>query len=157
MADFTYTFDKPINATKLDREIRCLNIPTYKGFHTVGIKLKVVFSAEITQLDINALTTLVDSHNTADTMSYISGKIMKAREFGAGLIVEFGTRNIMAGLSTAQIASMMVKLNPIIAALNTGSLNVAVAVIDSLTADAILTTELIAEYRTKIVNFIATL
>jgi hypothetical protein len=155
--DFILTYDKTINAPKLDKEIRALNISGYKGLYSVGTKVKVVFTAEIPQTDTNSVELAVTNHSVSDPAAYVSGKIIKAREFGTGVIVEFGTRNVMAGLTTAQISDMMALLNPVIASLVTGSLNVAVAEIDKITPNAILTAELKAEYRAKIIAFLMTL
>jgi hypothetical protein len=154
----TYAFIKDINPTKLQKEIKASAIGSkFLGISTVGNKATFHFNAELITNEYSTLTDILDDHSTTDASAHVSGKILKAREFGTNLIVEFGTRNILAGLTTEQISSMMALLNPVISALVTGSLNVAVAEIDKVTPDAILTAELIAEYRAKIVAFLATL
>jgi hypothetical protein len=156
--DYTYTYDKPVNPSKLDRELKSSSLASsYKGLYTVGTAVNVVFSVDLPQLSINDLDALVNGHNVVDQEAFVAGKIHKAKEFGANLVVEFGTRNILAALTTAEITEMMITLEPVISALGTGSLNVAVSEMDKITPTALIPIELITEYKTKILAFLASI
>lgn len=153
-----YSYVKNVNAPKLLKEIKALNLPNFSGIYTRGQDVRTIFELSLSPENKNILDLAVDAHtNDPDPEAYVSAKIVKAREFGNTLIVEFGARNIILGLSTGQIRQVMNKLSDLTTALSTGSLNVAVDEIDSLQPDTILTTELIAEYRAKITSFLATL
>jgi len=153
-----YSYVKNTNAPKLLKEIRALNLPGFKGIYTMGQDVRAIFDFSLSPENKGILDVTVDVHtNGPDSEAYVSAKISKAKEFGENTITEFGARNIILGLSTGQIRQVMNKLSDVTIALSTGSLNVAIDAIDSVQPDAVLTTELIAQYRAKIVSFLATL
>ena len=153
-----YSYTKNANAPKLIKEVKALNLPGFVGVYTIGQDVRVIFEPALSAGNKNTLDLTVDSHtNDPDPETYVISKIAKAKEFGDDLIKEFGARNVLQGLTTEQISLVMMKLSGLVTALNTGSLNVAVAAIDAIEPDALLTTELIASYRAKIVSFLSTL
>ena len=153
-----YSYLKNTNAPKLLKELRALNLPGFNGIYTVGQDVKVVFASALSTENKATLDITVDSHtNDPDPEAYVTEKIAKAKEFGDSIIMEFAARNVIQGLTTEQIGLVMNKLAGLITALNTGSLNVAIGAIDAVEPDQLITVELIAQYRAKIVSFLATI
>ena len=152
-----YSYSINCNTPKLIKEIKTLDIVGFVGVYTVGQDVKVVFENGLGTEDKSNLDNLVVNHSNLDQEAYVASKIVRAKEFGQKIIVEFGTRNVLAGLTTPQIAQVMSKLSDLVTALSTGSLNVAVAAIDAIEPDELLSVELISQYRVKIVEFLDTL
>lgn len=84
-------------------------------------------------------------------------KVELSIKFGQSLIKEFGGRNVDANVPTVVVKSIMTKLEPVLDALTSGSLNLAIHEIDLITPDEYLSAETIAYFRQKIVDFLATL
>jgi len=152
-----YEYSKDINSDKLNREVKAILGNIITGVRTNGIQVFIDVSRELDLVEWDVLSGLVTAHSPFDVNAHVSNKIIKAMDFGKSLMVEFGTRNVIAGLTTPQIQALIHKVMPLISALNTGSLNVAIEEIDTIEPDEILTAETIAVYRAKIVAFLATL
>lgn len=150
-------YTKIINPRKLDRKLKEKAISNYKGLYTIGGDTYLVYKDETTAGEIAIFDDEVNSHNPSDLENELANTIRAAKKFGDDLIVEFGTRNMLEGLTTAQIGQIVQDLGPVISALSTGSLNVAYAAMDSLQPTELLTQELIDLYKGKVAAFLLSL
>lgn len=82
-----------------------------------------------------AFTTPDAAAIAAAQLAYVKAKISAARVFGIGLVTTYGASNVLAGLNLAQVQYVMEKTSKIVAALNTGSLYVAIAEINAIEPD----------------------
>jgi hypothetical protein len=104
------------------------------------------------------------SNNEAAYEAFISGqvdlvaiqvtKIKQAMTFGHNLIAEFGAGNVIAQLTPIQVAGVAQKLLNVQLLLLSGSLYTAIAALQGLVPDAILTTAVIKNYTNQIQTYL---
>jgi hypothetical protein len=81
-------------------------------------------------------------------------KIKQAMTFGHNLIAEFGAGNVIAQLTPIQVAGVAQKLLNVQLLLLSGSLYTAIAALQGLVPDAILTTAVIKNYTNQIQTYL---
>lgn len=84
----------------------------------------------------------------------VNSRIRAAMEFGKQLMVEYGTKNVLAGYTTAQILAIADKLSKLQSLLLSGSVYAALEEINALVPDANVTQESIDEFKAKVKNFL---
>lgn len=75
-----------------------------------------------------------------DPLHMVKMRILAAMEFGRGIIAEYGAANTLSGFSVDQIRYIMTATEKVQAALNTGSLYVAMDELDKVPVDEIMIT-----------------
>lgn len=76
-----------------------------------------------------------------DPVAYVATKISAARIFGIEIVTYYGASNVLKGLSVEQVQEVMATTSKIVAALNTGSLYVAIAEINAVVPDGVIIKE----------------
>lgn len=84
----------------------------------------------------------------------VKGKITSAMEFGKYLMLEVGTDNILLGLNTEQIISMIIDYGHIKAMLDSGSLYTALTAIEAVQPTEIMTQQRIDKYAGMLKSFL---
>jgi hypothetical protein len=89
-----------------------------------------------------------------DPVKRVAASITAAMGFGRRLIAEFGASNVIAGLTPAQISSVAARAVNVQLLLMSGSLYTAIAAMNAIQTDAILTPALLKKYRNKIEDYL---
>lgn len=145
---------------------------------TCEICSKVIAQADKTsfsQDDINAYQLCsCDTDGVSDIQITVDGTVVYAtpiivptetelveiqlqadQEFGQSVITQFATENAIAGYTTVQLAGTLEACGGVMAALNSGALNVAILAINALTPDGVvITTTRIKQYINLIQSYL---
>lgn len=148
-----YPYTKTINPDKLTVEILAAALPLV-SISALGTSVNILMSRSLEWNEEAALADLVTNHTTTDMATYIKGVILRAASFGQGVMAEYGASNVLAGLTLAQIQSIMAKTSKVQAALQSGSLYVALAEIALIERDEVMTEERITVFRNKIQDYL---
>lgn len=154
---YSYEYNnKALNLTKLVGELA-----------TAGFIISSIDSISPTQYSINfetilsdgqkqSLDSLIAAHTVApDTLTYLTQRILDCRTFGIHLVAKYGATNIMAGYNVAIIQDIMTRTARVQAALNSGSLYVAITELNAVTLDSsIVTTAKIKSVRNEIEDYL---
>ena len=93
-----YIFSKSnVNLPKLQKEI----LITVDGLSHSGSELIVHTSAELTQEQIDSITTIIANHNPIDMDAIVQAKIDNAVLFGKEIMDAFKRENILMGITQA--------------------------------------------------------
>jgi hypothetical protein len=161
-----------INKTSIHGEKLTSELNSYLNFidsivftnEKVIIKLK----GNYTTVEINAITSIVNSHDSNKTTKEVfNEKIQKSQEYGIEFVRDFGSDNMellySGQITYAQIMQMMTELEPMIARLYAGSLELAKVWIQTYQASTpeidrpYLNDARITNYINKLNSFLATL
>jgi hypothetical protein len=158
MATLTdYPFTKQVNITKLVTEIQTAALSTAMdhidcsdngdGTWTTNIWFVDVLSSD----DQTTLSNVVTAHiNSPPTPDAIRAKIVAARMFGQSVIDEVAMDNILAGITSAQVATMIANYGAVMAMLQSGSLYTALLAMEAATPDTVMTQSRINKYIAQI-------
>ncbi len=154
-----YSYTKVVNTDKLDSELKVTNLP-YAYLEVNGTdQLRVWMNQDLSVEQESALTMLIQGHDSSegpvDPVKTIANKIFAAMNFGRGVIAEYGARNILAGFTVEQIQEILNRTIHVAAALNTGSLYVAIDELNKVqTDDLLITPATVKYYRNKIEDYL---
>jgi hypothetical protein len=85
----------------------------------------------------------------------VEQQLFAAQNFGDSLIVQFATENALAGFTTDQLNSTLTQLTPVMTALNSGALSIAIQRVNALVPDGVvITTARIKQYRNYIESYL---
>ena len=100
-------------------------------------------------------TTPTPDQVAAAQLAYVKSRISAARTYGIGIVTTYGAVNVLAGLNTEQVQRVMSITSKVVAALNTGSLYVALAELAMITPDeTIIKTSQITQVRNQIQDYL---
>lgn len=153
---FHYTYNKQYNLDKLVKEIESAAIPMISMDLISDSEFVVNTANQLTNSQILALNGVVAAHTlTTNIQDVVAAKIMAARDFGTRLIAQYGAQNVLSGYSIEIIQDIMTKTAKVQAALNTGSLYVAIQELNSVeTDDTIITAAKIKVFRNQIEDYL---
>jgi hypothetical protein len=152
-----HTYIKPINSEKLVKELsqssfkdKLVHVDSSFQLGNVTVNLSsALTTAEKTELD-----SLIASHTTDDFQKYVEKAIMNAQVFGNEIMVEYGAKNVIAGKSVTDVGLISERLAIVQQLLSSGSLHVALAELDNVTVDALISQAEIDEVKTKIQEYL---
>lgn len=149
-----YNFNKQVNSDKLTKEILVEELPLL-FINTLGDTVSVVMEEELTNEEIDVLSDIIINHTTTDLEVIIKNKILAAMDFGRNLMAQYGAQNVLAGYNVTQIQTIMEATEKVQAALNTGSLYVALNEIENIEPDGVLITQATLDnFRHKIQDYL---
>lgn len=91
----------------------------------------------------------------ASLQTYIVGVILSASDFGSNLMAQFGSENVLMGLTQDQMDQCLTTLEPVIIALVSGSLKIAISRMNKVPLDGVvLTAARIQKYRNMIEDYL---
>lgn len=85
---------------------------------------------------------------------HVKQRIRDARNYGQDFIDEFGARNVVEGKTPQEMAAMAKKLAPIQSLMQSGSLKLALAAINALEADTLITVDMKKHWKEKLEAFL---
>lgn len=119
------------------------------------VDFQTLQSAQTYATEIGSFVTEVPSpSSTQATEAMIRSRIRAAKQFGEQLIEEYGIRNVMSGKNTEQIRHIINKLAPMQLMLMSGSLYTALAQLDLVVPDTIVTQDDINYFRKRIKEYL---
>lgn len=133
---YSYQFTKSYNLEKLNLEIEAAHIPMISMDLISSSVFVVNCAAQLTNDQLAALNRVVAAHIASTSMvDFVASRIIAARAFGIKLIAQYGAQNVLAGYSIEIIQDVMIRTAKVQAALNSGSLYVAITEINSIVPD----------------------
>lgn len=139
---FSYPFYKAYNLEKLNLEIAAANIPMISMDLMSDTHFVVNTAQQLTNSQQAALNQVVAAHIVVtDLVTQVANKILAARSFGTRLIAQYGAQNVLSGYPIEVIQEIMIKTAKVQAALNTGSLYVAIQELNAIEVDGVIVTE----------------
>lgn len=153
---FSYSFNKKYSLEKLNGEIAAAGIPMISMDLLSDTHFVVNTAQQLTNAQQNSLNQVVASHSALSTIQdQVASKIMAARDFGVRLIAQYGAQNVLSGYSIEQIQDIMTRTAKVQAALNTGSLYVAISELNAIELDdTIITAAKIKVFRNQIEDYL---
>lgn len=153
---FHYKFSKKYNLDKLNNEIAAANIPMISMDLISDSEFIVNTAVELTSQQLQTLNAIIAAHvTTTNIKDVVAARIMAARDFGMKLIAQYGAQNVLSGYDIQQIQYIMEKTAKVQAALNTGSLYVAINELNAIEPDGnLITAEKIASFRNLIEDYL---
>lgn len=150
-----YEYNKAVDSGLLKTQIIDAGIATPLTaitFDGLATKTYVEFDGNLTSQEIDSLNVLMANHDPSgvQTVHYVQNKILAAMNFGQMLMVEYGAKNILAGMTNAQVRQVSDKLEVIQRLLSSGSLYCALDEMDNITPDELVTQAVIDEFKGKI-------
>lgn len=101
-----YTFQKTVNATRLKLEIIAAALPT-PSLTAVGSDLSIYFDNALSAQQESDLSDVVTAHSAVTAEDQVAPIIVSAADYGFQLVRDFGTRNVVAGKTDAEIDSIL--------------------------------------------------
>ena len=153
---FSYPYTKSYTLDKLVSEIAGAGIPMISMDLPSSEEFVVNTANQLTSTQASALNAVVAAHIASSSLQdIIANRILAARSFGVRLIAQYGAQNIIAGYSVAEIQAIMIRTNAVQAALNTGSLYVAITELNAVeTDDKYITPDKIKYFRNIIEDYL---
>jgi hypothetical protein len=153
---FSYPFTKQYTLEKLNLELEAAGVPMISMDLISDTQFIVNTANQLTNEQQLTLNAVVSSHIPTSTIQdVVADKIAAARSFGLKLIAQYGAQNVLSGYSIVQIQDIMNRTAKVQAALNTGSLYVAIAELNAVeTDDTIITTDKIKSFRNLIQDYL---
>ena len=116
---------------------------------------KITCKRFMSPAEISTLHSLITNHKAAtDAELYTKARISDAISFGQSIILEFATENVIMKLSTEQVGYVLYKFSNIKSMLESGSLHTALAAMEAIKPDAIISKERIDKYSNKIKEYL---
>lgn len=149
---FNLDFEKTINnITKLDKELRVLN-SVYLSVSSKGSAISLTFSRVLTQPEIDAVSNKINTFVETDLVDYLqSSKVIPVNNWVQNFLQRTTAENISMGITQAGKAADMLGFYQMYTllpgstlpctfkgSLDTGSLNVTIALIDYYIANPTL-------------------
>ena len=114
-------------------------------------KIRIFTTRNLTPAEEKVLYEVVAKHNPPSLEEQMTkDRVLSAIAFGQSIIVEVATENIMLKLSINDILYMLTKFAGIKAMLESGSLYTALATLQSVKPDAIMTQDRLNKYINKL-------
>lgn len=153
---YHYPYNKAYNLDKLNQEIAAAGIPMISMDLLSSTSFVVNTPVQLTNTQQATLNAVVAAHvATTDVVAAVAARILAARNFGVHVIARYGAQNVLAGYSIDTIQEIMIKTAKVQAALNTGSLYVAIQEINNIEPDGvIITTEKLKAVRNEIEDYL---
>lgn len=153
---FSYSYTKQYNLDKLNSEIAAAGIPMISMDLISSNEFIVNTANQLTNSQIAILDGVIAAHTvTTNMQEIVAAKIAAARNFGLKLITQYGAQNVLSGYSIEQIQDIMTRTAKVQAALNTGSLYVAIQELNAVQTDASIITEAkIKQFRNQIEDYL---
>ncbi len=155
--DFIQQVDYP---TLLIQNVQSSNISTpLINIETSGngptMQVSLFFNDALSSDDQMTLNNIMSSYvNELPAYQTALNQINKDVSFGMSVVAQFGAANRLAGLTTAQVMQVAQQLAPIQSLLLSGSIATALAAIQSLTPNAIITQTAISNYSQLLQNYL---
>lgn len=138
------------------------DIPNADGIVAGEEHFEIIEKNTFEQSDINAVQAYYDglteegeiAKKTPSIEDALKIRIAEAMQFGHSIIVEVAAENVMMSLTVPQIISVLTKCAGVKAMLESGSLYTAIAALNAMTPDDILTAERIQKYKNKIESYL---
>ena len=151
--DFTQQVDYPsilvanIQASSISTPL--VNIETSGSGPTMAVSL--FFSDVLSSADQTTLNSIMSSYiNVLPTLQVTTAQVTKDIGFGMNIIAQFGAANRIAGLNTSEVIQIAQQLASIQALLSSGSIQTALAAIQAITPNSLLTQDTINNYISQI-------
>lgn len=153
---FSYDYNKVFNVGRLFDELHAANIHPMCIDNETNSAFTICFNEELDEETKASLDALVDIHSASINMTdFVTAKIVDARRFGIQITASYGASNVLAGYSVEIIQDIMVRTAKAAAALNSGSLYVAIKELNAVETDeSVITPEKIAAVRNKIEDYL---
>lgn len=153
---FKYPFTKAYNLEKLNQEIMAAGIPMISMDLPSSTQFIVNTNNQLTNLQQLTLNSVVEAHNSSiDLLTIVTNKIYNARLFGIRLMCKYGAQNVLSGYNVDTIQHIMTRTAKVQAALNTGSLYVAITEINLVEPDdTIITVAKLKAVRNEIEDYL---
>lgn len=153
---FHYPYTKSYSLDKLTEEISGAGIPMISMDLLSPTQFVINTAVQLSNSQVGTLNAVVAAHiATSSLQDQIANRILAARNFGIRLIALYGAQNILSGYNLEQIQFIMEKTAKVQAALNTGSLYVAISELNLIEPDGVLiTTEKIKSFRNLIEDYL---
>lgn len=162
----TYLLSKEfINASELNKEIKNFSdkvssIDIFQGETEYSIRVKTNIALSTSEYD--DLVSLVANHNHLNTNVIVwdatRTKIARCFDFGQQILIDFGTENVVMGLSSSEISQLITELSDIMILCQGGALQMAKAVLlTKQPIPVILEQSRIDKYVKQIDDFLVTL
>ena len=152
---YSYSFEKAYNLQKLNDEIMASNLPIATIDWVDATHFVVNSQNQLTNLQQLTLNSVVEAHNSAmDVKTLIASKIAAARQWGVQLMDRQAAENVMAGYDIETIEHIMDTADKVMIALRTGSLYVAIARLNRITPDEVLTVAKLKAMRNEIEDYL---
>jgi hypothetical protein len=153
---YSYSYNKEYNLEKLNLEIAAAGIPMMSMDLISNTHFVVNTAVQLSNNQQAVLNQVVASHVPISTLlDTVANRILAARSFGTRVIARYGAANVLAGYSIEQIQEITIKTAKVQAALNTGSLYVAITEINNIQPDGVLiTTEKLKAVRNEIEDYL---
>lgn len=152
----SYTFVKKADKVQLDAELKKSSIAGALSALTVlGTVITVDMVRPLSASERSALTKVIVDHTVkSDSEKFIQSKISSAIQFGQQFMIEVATDNVLMGLNTSQILRMLQKYGHIQGMMLSGSLHTALAAIEAIEPDDIVSPARKALYVSKIKKYL---
>ena len=153
---YSYSFNKAYDLDRLTAEISAAGIPMISMDLISDTNFIVNSASQLTNTQQLALIAVVASHiKSTNLVNIVASRITAARSFGLNIMARYGAQNVIAGYDIATIQDIMIATSKVQAALNTGSLYVAIQEINSIEPDGIIiTVEKLKAVRNEIEDYL---
>jgi len=153
---FSYTFTKSYTLDKLVSEIAMAGIPMISMDLNSDTQFTINTAQQLDNSQQLKLNQVVAAHVAAtDAVGAITAKIIAARTFGVHTIARYGAKNVLSGYDVATIQDIMIRTAKVQAALNSGSLYVAIQEINNIEPDdTIITVAKLKSVRNEIEDYL---
>lgn len=112
-------------------------------------------AAQAYATEVNGFVSEVqDATQLQISEQFVRKRIKEAKQFGDQLIEEYGVRNVMSGKTTEQIRHIINKLSSMQLMLMSGSLYTALAQLDLVVPDNVVTQDDINYFRKRIKDYL---
>lgn len=148
-----YKFVKNVNLDQLKDEINSSSLKsTITSVQINGTVISVTCNVELNEVQSNQLRDIIIKHNASSQI--VEDKVVSAMDYGRQLIIQFASRNIMAGLTEAQILQLVLQLKDIQMLLLSGSLKTALTAIQMIKPSVILPQSVLDEFAQKLKTYL---
>jgi hypothetical protein len=164
MTRVTYAAPK-LNLQRFDEALRASTISSRLGYvEGYGEWVRIYLEGDdLSDEEDQLLRGLVAQASQPTAAEIIKARILAAMEFGKNLMADYGTRNVLAGLTTVEVRQVMGATQKLQAALLSGSMYVALEELsliplplysDETPGKVIIAPETVAEFRHRIQDFL---
>lgn len=139
--DFTYI--KNINRDLLVKELTAAGVNNLiSSIEVRGNILNIKTSRNLSILEEAKIYDVLLKHSPPSILEQnMQARVTAAMQFGQKFMIEFATENIMLGLTVEQIAEMLIKYGHIQSMMLSGSLYTALAAVQAVEPDNLITQE----------------
>lgn len=145
-----------VNVGKVGSDFRAILSANYDGLVCDELAMTVMFLSEPSPEDVAMATNYWDALTPESFEQPVDPQdiVRASMYFGQNLIAEFGAEPEMNALSTQQTIAAIQLLAPVQMMLLTGAVATALAYVDSMDTQGLISAELVAKYRGKLATYL---